>query len=344
MKRLTSVATPVAHLVGPGKIKVVNQHLAFSCPGQGTIRLDPRTLKTLCCYGNVTISDEAFRLIFRHGIAVAWLTPSGNRCHGRLVGCDPASATLRSLQHQTLAQDQFALAWARFIVHAKIRSQCEAARRFQRNGCGQAASVLAALEPLLAQTAAAQSLDQVRGLEGAASAAWFRYLATVFRPPWVFTQRLRRPPPDPVNALLSLGYTWVHTRATAKAEAYGLEVYLGGLHDFRPGRPSLACDLVEPLRVPAVDRWVVSLCNQNRLSPADFVSENGGMRLNPKVFGRVLHSWETHWVQGKHEQVLEKLLLAFVEMVRHGRDPLLTPEASPQTTSHGSHASVGTAS
>lgn len=322
MKRVTSVATPVAHLVGPGKIKVVNQQLAFSCPGQGAIRLDPRTLKTICCYGNVTISDEAFRLIFRHGIAVAWLTPSGNRCHGRLVGCDPASASLRSLQHRALAQDQPALLWARYIVFAKIRSQIDAARRFQRNGCANAAQIISTLEPLLRQSASASSLDQVRGLEGAASAAWFRYLSTLFRPPWVFTQRLRRPPPDPVNALLSLGYTWITTRATAKSEAYGLEVYLGGLHDFRPGRPSLACDLVEPLRVPAVDRWVIALCNQNRVTPADFVSENGGVRLRPDVFGRVLSSWESHWVAGKHEKTLDALLTDFVNLVRHGRDPL----------------------
>ena len=78
----------------------------------------------------------------------------------------------------------------------------------------------------------------------------------LLRPPWRFVQRVRRPPTDPVNALLSLGYTWVLTRTVARCEAAGLEVNLGGLHDYRPGRPSLACDLMEPLRVPAVDRWV----------------------------------------------------------------------------------------
>src|SRR5205085_1352949 len=71
-------------------------------------------------------------------------------------------------------------------------------------------------------------------------------------PPWTFPDRTRRPPTDPVKPLLSLGYTWLLGRVTARVEAAGYEPSLGGLHDYRPGRPSLGCDLIEPLRVPAV--------------------------------------------------------------------------------------------
>src|SRR5262249_6394669 len=157
---------------------------------------------------------------------------------------------------------------------------------YQRQGAAAAGPVLQQLQQTAERCREATSLEQLRGLEGAASAAWFSLLGQLLRPPWQFPQRVRRPPTDPVNALLSLGYTWVLTRTVARAEAAGLEVNLGGLHEYRPGRPSLACDLMEPLRVPAVDRWLVQRLNQGEMTPADFVTEGGGIRLHPKAFGR----------------------------------------------------------
>ncbi len=106
-----------------------------------------------------------------------------------------------------------------------------------------------------------------------------------------------------------LGYTWLLTRATARAEARGYEIYLGGLHEYRAGRPLLSCDLIEPLRVPAVDRWVVAVCNQRELMPDQFLEEEGGgFKLQPGSFGRTLHSWETYWVGAGLEAELERWL------------------------------------
>src|SRR4051794_9521535 len=103
MRRTTAVTTPVAHLVGPGQLKVVNGQLAFAARDQGAVRLDPQALRTLLCYGPVGVSDEAFEVLFRHDVAVAWLTPSGTRCRGRLVRSDPSAAALRLLQHRAFA-------------------------------------------------------------------------------------------------------------------------------------------------------------------------------------------------------------------------------------------------
>jgi CRISPR-associated protein Cas1 len=316
MRRVTAVSTPVAHLVGPGKLKVINGHLAFTAEGQGALRLDPQALRTLLCYGPVGMTDEAVRLLLHHEIQVAWLTPAGTQCKGRLVQSDPSTTTLRLLQHQALARPDFQLDWARRIVLAKVQAQMTAARHYQRHGAAEAGPVLGQLEDAAGRCAAATTLEQVRGLEGTASAAWFRLLGQLLRPPWRFGQRVRRPPTDPVNALLSLGYTWVLTRTVARCEAAGLEVNLGGLHEYRPGRPSLACDLMEPLRVPAVDRWVVHRLNQGEMTPADFVAEEGGIRLHPKAFGRSLMSWEDHWLNDGHERALDELLAELVALLR----------------------------
>ena len=93
MRRATSVAAPVAHLVGPGKLKVVNGHLAFAThDAPGPLRLDPRALRAVYCYGPVGVTDDALQVLFAHDVELAFLTPVGTRCRGRLVRSDPPRA------------------------------------------------------------------------------------------------------------------------------------------------------------------------------------------------------------------------------------------------------------
>lgn len=324
-RRKTSISTPVAHLVGPGKLKVINARLAFSIGDDSPVRLDPTALRSLYCYGDVGITDEAFQVLFAHDVEVAWLTPSGSKCKGRLVRSDAPRTHLRMLQHIAFQEKAVRLEVARRIVGTKIESQRQAARHYQRQGCGEAGGHIRRLRDLEAQSGEATSVESLRGVEGAASAAWFDLLGNLLVAPWQFTTRQRRPPPDPVNALLSLGYTWLLARTVARCEAAGLEVALGALHEYRAGRPSLACDLIEPLRVPAVDRWVVAVCNQPLLSPDDFVSENGGMRLKEGTFGRMLNSWQGHWLEGEHERTVDELVEQVIATIRGSETRLPTP-------------------
>jgi CRISPR-associated protein Cas1 len=146
----------------------------------------------------------------------------------------------------------------------------------------------------------------------------------------VVRRRRGRPPTDPLNALLSLGYTSLLTRATARAEARGYEIYLGGLQEYRAGRPSLPCDLIEPLRVPAVDRWVLSVCGRSELTPERFTQEEGGgFRLQQGLFGRTLHSWETYWANAGLEQELETWLDRLDACLRRWNPPPQSDEQSP---------------
>ena len=221
------------------------------------------------------------------------------------------------MQHRALADPEQRQRWAAAVVAAKVDSQIKAGRHYQRQGRAVAPDVLLRLQELRDRSPAA-TLEQVRGLEGAASALWFDVLGRLLNPPWVFTQRTRRPPLDPVNALLSLGYTWLLARTVARCEAAGLEVNLGGLHEYRPGRPSLACDLMEPLRAPAVDRWVVWLCNQNRVAPEDFLTGSDGVRLQPGRFPGILREWEEHWLSQQQEAELDRWLGELIAWLRQG--------------------------
>lgn len=323
MRRTTSVSTPTAHLVGPGKIKVINGRLAFSAEGQGPVRLDPAALTTVLCYGAVGVTDEAMQMLFKNEVHVAFLTPSGSSCRGRLVRSDPSSTGLRVLQHAATNDPAFRLATAAHWVGRKVQSQLTAARHYQRHGVAGAGAAMAALRRAAAAVPAAASVAQLRGVEGSASAAWFGLLGGVFTDPWSFPGRTRRPPTDPVNALLSLGYTWLQARAVARCEAAGLEVYLGTLHEYRPGRASLACDVVEPLRVPAVDRWAGPYLQRGSLTPDEFVQqEDGGFRLKPEAFGRTLKEWESHWLNEGPAEQLEQEVETLVGLIRQfGTNP-----------------------
>jgi CRISPR-associated protein Cas1 len=320
MRRVTNVATPIAHLVGPGTLAMKNGNLVFIARREGSegpLRLSPETLRVVYCYGSVGVTEEALAILCRQDIQVAFLTAGGSRCKGRLVHADSSRTGLRRLQHATFAVPGRARDWAEAIVTAKIDSQIAAARHYRRHGAQGAAAVIASLEEMRSRCTGTE-IESLRGLEGATAAAWFGLLGQLLNEPWQFRQRVRRPPTDPVNALLSLGYTWVLNRTVARCEALGLEVNLGALHDWRPGRPSLACDLMEPLRVPAVDRWVIALCNQGMVAATDFVDEAGGIRLHPDSFGRILYNWEKHWVRTELEAELDRLLASLEAWLRQG--------------------------
>jgi CRISPR-associated protein Cas1 len=330
MRRTTAVSAGLAHLVGPGQLKFINGYLAYSQKGEQPLRLDPSALTSVTCYGEVSVSGPALDLLFRHGIPTAWLSPAGNRCRGRLASANCESTLTRVRQHRVFARPEARLDWAKIVVTGKIESAVAAARHQQRHGASLAGPLMSRLSHLADRVRSVQSNDQLLGLEGSASAAWFEFFGTLVQLPWSFPGRTRRPPTDPLNAILSLGYTWLLTRATARAEARGYEIYLGGLHEYRAGRPSLACDLIEPLRIPAVDRWAVAVCNQKELTPDQFrQEEDGGFRLQPRQFGRTLHSWEMYSMNAQLEKELEAWLDRLAETIRRWDNSLPGEETPP---------------
>ncbi|MEZ6141683.1 MAG: CRISPR-associated endonuclease Cas1 [Zavarzinella sp.] len=315
-KRQTSVSTRVAHLVGPGKIKILNAQLAFSAKDHPPVRIDHRAIDTMICYGPVGISDNAVILILKHNIHLAWLSLRANLCRGFLVNYRADQVATRLKQFYLLNDPERRLEWAKFIVQQKLLSQRDSARNFQKQGTSEAGETISRLDQALMDVESATSVPQLRGIEGNAARAWFLLLGCRLHHPWVFTTRTRRPPKDPVNALLSIGYTWLFTKVLARASASGLELNLGGLHDFRPGRASFVCDLIEPLRVLAVDRWVLTICNRNNISPANFTDDPSlGFRLQPDLFPNVLHSWEKYWLQNNLHEVLEAVLNSFLKIL-----------------------------
>jgi hypothetical protein len=195
------VEAPVAHIVGPGKLKVVNTHLAFSARGSTTVRLDLNSLETVVCYGRVSVSDQALKMLFRENIQVSWMSATGQKFWGRIASNASDRTLLRIQQHRALLDTAWKLETARTLVVEKIDSQIRAARHYQRQSITEAGSVRSKLKSIEQRAREAQSVEALRGHEGAASALWFRLLHRLMRPPFEFPCRTLRPPRDPVGVV-----------------------------------------------------------------------------------------------------------------------------------------------
>jgi CRISPR-associated protein Cas1 len=151
---------------------------------------------------------------------------------------------------------------------------------------------VARLRELQRQALTATTIPALMGVEGSAAAAYFHELGRRLEPPWTFTRRLRRPPPDPVNCLLSITYTLLHHCCVTAIEAAGLDPAAGFLHGIEDGRASLAADLMEEFRPLIADSVTLLLCNKRILEPDDFATSGRGVELRPHAWGRLADQFE----------------------------------------------------
>jgi len=224
-------------------------------------------------YGDVALSTGARNLLLREGLTVVFMTARGSYL-GRLVGWESRAGERRLAQAKNLMNPDFAGAVARRIVAAKIANQRAFVARLAREREGQSAlemrAAVAAIAALDRSLARAESIAEMMGVEGRASVLYFRALGNGLRHPEIrFERRTRRPPRDPANACLSFGYTLLGTKVESAVRRAGLDVHIGALHQAGRGKPALALDLMEPLRV-WVDRMVWRCLNRGQWMRADF--------------------------------------------------------------------------
>lgn len=259
-----------------------------------------------------------------------------------LGGTPHNDARRRWRQTLQLNQPHICTQLACTILRTKLRRQCAtlraltAARHLLRrpvnDACKQLHAILAQLQSPTAATAL--TLDQLRGLEGAAAAAYFRVYFQAFAPALQASGRNRRPPRDPVNATLSLAYTLLYGLATNTCHTLGLDPALGALHSLAPGRAALACDLIEPHR-PRVDLWVWHCFRNRQLRPEHFQHQPNGACLLGKSGRKHFYA---AWQQTPAPR-FQRLLLAhgrtLIRALEHTAQPhqqesaLDTPPAEP---------------
>ncbi|MDQ7850681.1 MAG: CRISPR-associated endonuclease Cas1 [Armatimonadota bacterium] len=244
-------------------------------------------------FGGVQVSTQAIALLLGNGVELAFMSMDG-RLKGRLMPAESRNVLLRLQQYQRYHDADFRLKLGRAVVRGKLSNARALIVRYARNHPGASlAGPLRSLEDSLAQVDSAADLESLRGIEGRGAAAYFTAFARMVTGELRFSGRSRRPPGDPVNALLSLGYSLLTHEMFGAVAARGLDPYLGFYHDVRYGRPALALDLVEEFRAPVVDRTVLSLVNRRVFGPEDFEEgEEGGVFLTKEAFRRFLAAYE----------------------------------------------------
>jgi CRISPR-associated protein Cas1 len=236
-------------------------------------------------------------------VAVSYLSPNG-RFLARVEGSRSGNVLLRRTQFRIADDPSRAVSIVRGIVAAKAANQRTVVLRALRDHAdampAQAVEALSVVERRLGdvarRTLVTADVDGLRGLEGEAAATYFGAFDNLIRsadPVFRFTGRSRRPPLDRINALLSFLYAMLGHDCRSASEAHGLDPQVGFLHADRPGRASLALDLMEELRPVLADRLALSLVNRGQVSADDFVVEEaGGVRLTDDARKRVLIAWQ----------------------------------------------------
>ncbi len=252
-------------------------------------KLPLHQVRAIYLYGAVQVTAQAAESCLEHGIDVAYFAASG-RFLGLLRGLPASGVDARLGQARMFAEPFFRLKQSRECIRAKIHNQ---RTMLMRNG-EVPDRVLRQLAAARDATEDARDLGELLGCEGAAASLYFEQFASMLKgAEWRFDfqGRNRRPPRDPVNALLSLGYSILAKELAGVCHAVGLDPFLGFMHQPRYGRPALALDLMEEFRPLIADSVAISLINRGEINPDDFISAATGTFLNEQGRRRFWEAW-----------------------------------------------------
>lgn len=283
-------------------------------------------ISDVALFGNVSITTPALTALLKREIPVTFHS-HGGWFRGVAHGIGHRNVEVRTVQYRMSFDEAACLRFAKDLVAAKIANQRTIVRRNWRGTAEERQAVLDRLSVARKSADAATTLTQLLGVEGDAAAVYFRAFASLLKPPedkqggsdlaaFRFEARNRRPPADPVNAMLSLAYAMLTRHLTIALASVGLDPYRGFYHAPRYGRPALALDLMEPFRAIIADSVVLSAVNTGEIGPGDFVVAVTGTALTQvgrrrfvEAFERRLSQETTHPVFGYQVSMRRMLLV-----------------------------------
>lgn len=282
--------------------------------GRLVVRKDGRVIREvvglhvdrIVVMGNAHLTTPTIAYALDKGVDVVFLS-SGGAYRGRLEAPLGKDARLREAQFRMALDGAGRLAVAKAVVGGKLRNMAALWRR-QRTA-PPAAGCAASIGRLIPRAERAATLPQLRGYEGSAAAAHFSALRLSVPSELGFRQRVHHPPTDPVNALLSLGYTLLHNELRAAISTVGLDPYRGFYHDLRHGHAALASDLMEEWRPIIGDALVLGLLSRERLGRHDFRAlPDQSVRLTRDALERFLRAYDARLCTRVQHPVLDQRL------------------------------------
>ncbi len=300
------VTTPESHLAREG------ENILIKVKDEIRFRVPIHNLEGIVCFGYIGASPSAMHLCSERGVELSFLTEHG-KFLARVSGEVSGNVLLRRKQYRWADEEREKLRLAKRFVEAKIHNSRRVLQRairdhsdvIQDDGIG---NTIDRMKDMIGRVENASSVDTVRGIEGEAANAYFSKFDSLImnqKEHFTFGERIKRPPTDYVNALLSFIYTLLSHECISALETVGLDPQVGYLHTDRPGRKSLALDMMEELRSYLADRMVLSLINRKQVSESGFVKrENGAVLMNDETRKEVLVSWQNR----KREEIVHPFL------------------------------------
>ncbi len=323
-------------------LRLDHDTLIIEVEKEKTFQIPLHHLGGVVMFGNVLISPFLIHRCAEDGCDIVWLS-QGGKFKARLSGPTTGNVLLRRAQHEAIRESSTTLAIARNFVAGKLQNTRQtllrAARETDNEGDATALRKVAdAHANTIRRLPTLKHLDELRGAEGDAASGYFSMFNKMIvtnKDTFMFSGRNRRPPLDPVNALLSFVYALIRNECVGACESVGLDPQMGFLHALRPGRPALALDLMEEFRACYADRLVLTLINRAQLTKDDFVMRPGGaVELTEAARKTVLTTYQKRKAEEVTHNVLERAtpyaLIPHVQarlLARHLRGDL--PEYQP---------------
>jgi CRISPR-associated protein Cas1 len=263
-------------------------------------RLPLHNLESIISFGYTGASPALMGYCARRNISISFLTQNG-RFLARVIGQSRGNVVLRKTQYRISENKTESIKIARNFIIGKIYNHKWILERITREhplrvDVGQFKSISRLFSSILQEVRHCSSLESLRGWEGQAAINYnkvFDQMILQQKDNFAFHGRSRRPPRDNVNAMLSFAYTLLANDTASALEAVGLDAYVGFLHQDRPGRVSLALDLIEELRGIFADRFVLTLINRKEVTANDFYKkENGAVLMTEEVRKLFLKAWQ----------------------------------------------------
>ena len=273
-------------------------------------------LQNILCFGQVSVSPGLMAACLESGVGLSFFTEFG-KFQAQVMGMPKGNVLLRRTQYRWADDEEKSVSVARLMIAAKV-GNCRAVLMREQRNHGASDSLAHAAEKmaaLLENIRHARNVPQLMGLEGEAASVYFGVFNSLLRSHgFEFSGRVRRPPGDPVNALLSFAYVLLASECASALAGVGLDPYVGFLHQDRPGRKSLALDLMEELRAPLADRFVLTLINRGQMKLDDFVTEaSGAVRLKDEARKTFLTAYQERKKESlKHPYLEESIELGLL--------------------------------
>lgn len=313
------ILTPTFYLRKNGENVVVADK------GKEVARFPLHTLESICCFTYEGASPSLMGACVEQGIGLYFFTPSG-KFLACAAGTENGNVLLRRQQYHIAEDEKQSIRYSRNMIAGKVFNEKWVLERTIRNHSlrMQSDAIKKTSQNLSVQLHSirvCESLDTLRGLEGDCAQDYFRVFGQMIlqqETDFQFSGRNRRPPMDRVNALLSFAYTMLTNDCRSALRSVGLDPYIGFMHATRPGRTSLALDLMEELRAPLADRVVLTGINEKIITASDFtVAENGAILLSDAGRKKFLSMWQRKKQEElTHPFLMEKLSWGLVPYVQ----------------------------